>query len=160
LPKNAIGATFTSKNFVMQTMNISLPDPMKQYVEEQVTVGDYSSASEYMRELVRANQKRNAGEQLEQTLQASLLEGEAQEATPEFWSMLRAEFDKRSKALCDRQAGDWGGWPGAPFRSFIRERVGDLEPQPAFFCSLIDPFGAQAPGGRTAGASRRRCPAP
>ena len=29
----------------MQTMNISLPDPMKQYVEEQVTAGDYSSAS-------------------------------------------------------------------------------------------------------------------
>ncbi len=82
----------------MQTMNISLPDPMKQYVEEQVTVGDYSSASEYMRELVRADQKRNAREQLERTLLESLLEGEAQEATPEFWSSLRAEFAKRSKA--------------------------------------------------------------
>ena len=46
---------------------------MKQYVEEQVTVGDYSSASEYMRELVRADQKRNAKEQLEQTLLESLL---------------------------------------------------------------------------------------
>ena len=93
----AISVTLTSKDFLMQTMNISLPDPMKKYVEEQVTVGDYSSASEYMRDLVRADQKRNAKEQLEQTLLESLLEGEAQEATPEFWSTLRAEFDKRAK---------------------------------------------------------------
>jgi antitoxin ParD1/3/4 len=70
---------------------------MKQYVEEQVTVGDYSSASEYMRELVRADQKRNAKEQLERTLLESLLEGEAQEATPEFWSRLRAELGKRAR---------------------------------------------------------------
>ncbi|MGB7985402.1 MAG: type II toxin-antitoxin system ParD family antitoxin [Terracidiphilus sp.] len=82
----------------MQTMNISLPDSMKQYVDEQVIAGEYSSASEYMRQLVRADQKRHAREQLEQTLLASLSEGEAQEATPEFWSTLRAEFDKRSQA--------------------------------------------------------------
>ena len=82
----------------MQTMNISLPDPMKQYVEEQVTAGDYSSASEYMRELVRADQKRNAKEQLERTLLESLLEGEPQEATPEFWSTLRSELGKRTRA--------------------------------------------------------------
>jgi len=82
----------------MQTMNISLPDPMKQYVEEQVTVGDYSSASEYMRELVRADQKRNAREQLEQTLLESLLEGDPQEATPEFWSTLRSELGKRTRS--------------------------------------------------------------
>jgi antitoxin ParD1/3/4 len=71
---------------------------MKQYVEEQVTSGDYSSASEYMRELVRADQKRNAKEQLEQTLLESLREGEPQEATPEFWTKLRNELDKRAKA--------------------------------------------------------------
>jgi len=85
------------KDFAMQTMNISLPDPMKEYVEEQVTAGDYSSASEYMRELVRADQKRSAREQLERTLLESLLEGEAQEATPEFWSTLRAELSKRTR---------------------------------------------------------------
>jgi len=66
-------------------------------VEEQVTVGDYSSASEYMRELVCADQNRNSKEQLEPTLLESLLEGEAQEATPEFWSTLRTELSKRSK---------------------------------------------------------------
>ena len=88
----------------MQTMNISLPDPMKQYVDEQVIAGEYSSASEYMRQLVRADQKRHAREQFEQTLLASLSEGEAEEATPEFWSTLRAEFNKRSKARQTVQA--------------------------------------------------------
>jgi antitoxin ParD1/3/4 len=98
LTRIAIGVTLTIKDFAMQTMNISLPDPMKQYVEEQVTAGDYSSASEYMRELVRADQKRNAKEQLEQTLFESLLEGDPQEATPEFWATLRTEVSKRSRA--------------------------------------------------------------
>jgi antitoxin ParD1/3/4 len=93
-----MNATLITKDFNMQTMNISLPDPMKQYVEEQVAAGDYSSASEYMRELVRADQKRNAKEQLEQTLLESLVEGEALEATPEFWANLRGELSKRAKA--------------------------------------------------------------
>jgi antitoxin ParD1/3/4 len=56
----------------MQTMNISLPDPMKRYVEQQVIAGGYSSASEYVRELVRADQKRRDKDQLEQLLISSL----------------------------------------------------------------------------------------
>lgn len=82
----------------MQTMNISLPDPMKQYVEEQVSAGGYSSASEYVRELVRTDQKRKAKEMLEETLLAALNEGEAVEATPEWWATLRDDLKKRSKA--------------------------------------------------------------
>ena len=82
----------------MHTMNISLPDTRKKYVEEQVAAGEYSSASEYIRVLVRADQKRNARAQLEETLLASLSEGGAQEAAPEYLSALRAEFDQRSQA--------------------------------------------------------------
>jgi putative addiction module CopG family antidote len=55
----------------MQSMNISLPDPLKQYVDGQILAGRYSSASEYVRELIRADEKRKAEEQLE----AKLLEG-------------------------------------------------------------------------------------
>jgi antitoxin ParD1/3/4 len=82
----------------MQTMNISLPDPMKHYVEEQVSTGGYSSASEYVRELVRADQKRKAKEALEQTLLDAINEGEAKEATPEWWAKLRADITARAKA--------------------------------------------------------------
>jgi len=63
---------FLMEEPTMQTMNISLPDPMKQFVEGQVTAGAYSSASEYVRELVRADQKRQAKEQLEQVLLSAI----------------------------------------------------------------------------------------
>lgn len=37
----------------MATMNISLPDAMKAWIDEQVASGRYATASDYMRELVR-----------------------------------------------------------------------------------------------------------
>ena len=82
----------------MQTMNISLPDTMKQFVEEQVAAGAYSSASEYIRDLLRAEQKRQAKERLEQTLLDSLNSGDAIEATPEWWAALRGEMKERSNS--------------------------------------------------------------
>ena len=62
----------------MQSMNISLPDPLKQFVDGQIAQGRYSSVSEYVRELIRADEKRKAEEKLE-TL---LLEGFQSEETP------------------------------------------------------------------------------
>jgi len=56
----------------MQSMNISLPDPLKQFVDGQVAQGRYSSTSEYMRELIRADEKLKAQEQLEAKLLAGL----------------------------------------------------------------------------------------
>ncbi len=55
----------------MESMNISLPEPLKQFVDGQIAQGRYSSASEYVRELIRADEKRKA----EQELEAKLLEG-------------------------------------------------------------------------------------
>ena len=37
----------------MGTMNISLPDALRSFVEEQVAEGGYGSTSEYVRELIR-----------------------------------------------------------------------------------------------------------
>ena len=42
----------------MATMNISLPDPMKQWAEAQAETGRYSNVSDYMRDLIRHDQKR------------------------------------------------------------------------------------------------------
>ena len=74
----------------MQTMNISLPDPLKRFVDGQIAQGRYSSVSEYMRELIRADEKRKAEEHLE----AKLLEGlnsPESELTPADWSAIRME---------------------------------------------------------------------
>jgi antitoxin ParD1/3/4 len=52
----------------MSTMNISLPEALKTFVDQQVADRGYSSSSEYVRELIRRDQDR-------QVLQGVLLEG-------------------------------------------------------------------------------------
>ncbi len=42
----------------MATMNISLPDPMKDWVNAQTETGRYSNASDYVRDLIRQDQER------------------------------------------------------------------------------------------------------
>lgn len=42
----------------MSTMNISLPDTLKSFVDEQVLQRGYGSSSEYVRELIRKDQDR------------------------------------------------------------------------------------------------------
>jgi antitoxin ParD1/3/4 len=52
----------------MSTMNISLPDTLKEFVDEQVTGRGYGTHSEYVRELIRQDQDR-------QRLRKLLLDG-------------------------------------------------------------------------------------
>ena len=42
----------------MATMNVSLPDSMKDWVESRAQTGRYSNASDYMRDLIRRDQER------------------------------------------------------------------------------------------------------
>ena len=42
----------------MGTMNISLPDSLKEFVDEQVSQGGYGTSSEYVRELIRNDRDR------------------------------------------------------------------------------------------------------
>ncbi len=74
----------------MQSMNISLPEPLKQYVDGQISTGRYSSASEYVRELIRADEKRKAEEQLEAKLLEGLNGGESP-LTSTDWIEIRKE---------------------------------------------------------------------
>lgn len=57
----------------MSTMNISLPDSLKSFVDEQVANRGYGTSSEYLRELIRRDQDRAR-------LRALLLEGAASPA--------------------------------------------------------------------------------
>jgi antitoxin ParD1/3/4 len=54
----------------MTSLNISLPEALKQYVEGQVASGDWSTPSEYVRELIRQDKERRMGN-LEQDLLAA-----------------------------------------------------------------------------------------
>ena len=60
----------------MATMNVSLPDKMKQWVEEQVQTGRYGNASDYVRDLVRRDQERaEARADLQQMVDDALASG-------------------------------------------------------------------------------------
>lgn len=43
----------------MSTMNISLPDPMKAWVEDQARSGRYANSSDYVRDLIRRDRLRS-----------------------------------------------------------------------------------------------------
>jgi antitoxin ParD1/3/4 len=58
----------------MGTMNISLPDSMRSFVDKQVSTRGYGTSSEYVRELIRRDQDR-------QRLRELLLEGAASPPT-------------------------------------------------------------------------------
>lgn len=48
----------------MSTMNISLPEPLKRFVDSQVESGSYGTSSEYVRMLIRREQEKEAFRQL------------------------------------------------------------------------------------------------
>jgi antitoxin ParD1/3/4 len=82
----------------MPTMNISLPDPLKEFVEHQVASGQYSSVSEYVRELIRDDEKRRATKRLEDLLLEGLESGEPTEMTRQDWADIRAQAIERLKS--------------------------------------------------------------
>jgi antitoxin ParD1/3/4 len=80
------------------TMNISLPDTMREYVEERTAKDGYSTVSEYVRELIRADQKRKAEEQLEALLLEGIRSGEATPLTKQDIEEAKRVVKERIKA--------------------------------------------------------------
>jgi antitoxin ParD1/3/4 len=84
-----------SKEPNMETMNIALPESIKHFVQEQVTEGGYSSASEYVRELIREAQKRKVSERIDNLLLEGLDSGQAIPVTPEYWEEKKRRLTER-----------------------------------------------------------------
>ena len=74
----------------MTSMNVSLPEELREFVETQAKCG-YSTPSEYVRELIRQDQKRRAKEKLDALLLEGLDSGEAMAADDTFWAELKRE---------------------------------------------------------------------
>jgi antitoxin ParD1/3/4 len=74
----------------MQSMNISLPELLKQFVDDQIAAGRYSSVSEYVRELIRDDEKRKAEDRLESLLLEGL-ESDESPLTNEDWAAIRRD---------------------------------------------------------------------
>ena len=71
-------------------MNVSLPEELKEYVEAQTKSG-YSTPSEYVRELIRGDQKRRAKERLDTLLLEGISSGDSIPMDAAFWSDLKRE---------------------------------------------------------------------
>lgn len=78
----------------MGTMNISLPDEMKRFVDQQVREGDYAGSSDYMRALIR---KERDVAKLRAMLQEGLDSGPAEPVTDAWFDALRRRLRARAR---------------------------------------------------------------
>ena len=63
----------------MATMNISLPDKLKKFVEKRVSEGSFSNASDFVRDLIRRDKERQTAIR---EINQALAEGEASGFVP------------------------------------------------------------------------------
>ena len=74
----------------MATLNVSLPDEMRRWIDEKVKTGKYANASDYIRDLVRRNQSEY------DAINLALIEGELSgSSTKNVMDILK---EKRSRA--------------------------------------------------------------
>ena len=82
----------------MDNMEISIPENLKRFVDDQVAGGRYGSVSEYVRQLIQADQERAA----ESELETLLMEGLASDETPMTaadWADIRQQGQARMSSL-------------------------------------------------------------
>ena len=79
----------------MTTLNFSLPERLKKWVEAQVAAGGYGNTSEYIRELIRMDQRRKEQERLETLLLKGLDSGTPVEMSREAWAELKRRVGSR-----------------------------------------------------------------
>jgi antitoxin ParD1/3/4 len=78
----------------MSTMNISLPETLKSFIDSQVSEGDYGSSSEYVRELLRKEKDRVR-------LRRLIMDGMESDLIDE--PMDAAYFDKFRKRIAEKK---------------------------------------------------------
>ena len=79
----------------MTTMNISLPEALKSFVDEQVSQRGFGTSSEYVRELIRKDQDRL---QLRGLLLAGVASVPAAPAGGDYFERLRNQVRSGTKA--------------------------------------------------------------
>jgi antitoxin ParD1/3/4 len=79
----------------MDTMNLDLPEPMREFVQQQVVQGGFNDAGEYMRELILADRRRKEVAALEAEIVKGPDSGESTPMTADDWTGLRSHLRKR-----------------------------------------------------------------
>ncbi len=86
----------------MATMNISLPDAMKQWIEAQTRSGTYSNSSDFMRDLVRKDQLRQSQIASMQAMVDEARDGGVSELSMD--QVQQLALDKITQSRSDHQA--------------------------------------------------------
>ncbi len=79
------------------SMNISLPPPLKTWIEQQVEKRGYSTASEFVRDVLRREQEQAIRAAIDDRLVQAIESGEATPMTAKDWKRVRTEGLKRAR---------------------------------------------------------------
>lgn len=83
----------------MATMNISLPDPMKSWVESQTDGVRYANSSDYIRDLIRRDQERSAKiAHWQRLIDEARASGVSDRTVDQIFEEARAEYERRQRA--------------------------------------------------------------
>ncbi len=78
----------------MQTLDITLPDGVKQFVDEQVSRRDYGSPSDYVAHLIQSDQEERAIDALETEVLKGIRSGPSTPMTSDDWREIREEVER------------------------------------------------------------------
>jgi antitoxin ParD1/3/4 len=70
-------------------MSFALPETMRDYIDGRVSDGSYGNTSEYLRELIRRDQREQAAQRLRDLIADGLASGDGREATDDVIDELR-----------------------------------------------------------------------
>jgi antitoxin ParD1/3/4 len=76
----------------MFKINISLPEQLQEFLEQQVAAGGYANTNEYINYLISQEQERIAQKKLETLLIEGVDSGDVVEVTDEWWEQKRAKL--------------------------------------------------------------------
>jgi antitoxin ParD1/3/4 len=80
-----------------ETMNVALPDSMRAYVAQRVESGQYGNTSEYVRDLIRQDQRAQEVKRLQAMVEEGLASGQPSADTADDWDELRSIASGRIK---------------------------------------------------------------
>ena len=72
------------------TMSVAVPEPMQEFIDSRVRSGEYGNASEYVRDLIRRDQREQAIRELHALVAEGLASGEARPLDDEYVAELRS----------------------------------------------------------------------
>lgn len=81
----------------MASLNVSMPDELREFIDKRTKDGRFSTPTEYVRHLIREDQKRQAQDRIERLLLEGFDSGDFEEVTPEFFERLRSLIKKRPR---------------------------------------------------------------